>query len=391
MLKLDNYQKLYYKHFFRTVNTLFPIITLFYLHRGASIFQVFLLSIIYSVVSIAFEVPTGIIGDKFGRKTSIVLGCLCMILHSVTYIFAHSFLWLAIGFSLFVIAKTFFSGSVEAFIYDSLKDEGKESQMNKYYSKYSSAANITSFIFPIVGAVIARGLTEQQFLVLLFMGLVGHIISFIFALSLEEPEHHKRQTKSSLELLKNSFKLLKSNRIILSLALNKGFIFLLFVAYWRMWQPYFSSTLLIPVALFGILLASSHGILYMLKQKVEYFEKKIGILSLLRWTAFIPLIAAVIFLLTKNPIVHIVVFFCIIIPLNFREPLFSKYLNVHICSKNRATALSLVSIFQNLVDMPIILLIGWIASISLTYALIPAMFLVIIAVTIFRVKEKHIC
>jgi MFS family permease len=389
MLKLDNYQKLFYTYFFRSISTIFPVITLFYLSRGATIFQIFLLSVIYSIVTIFFEIPTGIIGDKLGRKASIIFGGCFMILHIILFIFAQSFFVLALAFSSFVIAVTFFSGSVEAFIYDSLKDEGKEQKMNQYYAKYLSAANLSGIVIPFFVGFIAKDLTDGQFLTLLYITLVTQIISLFFALLLKEPKHHKKRKKTSIQLLRDSFVLLKGKRDLMDLGLNKGLVIILFVAYWRIWQPYFNETILVPVFLFGILISMNNGLLYLLKQKYDYLEQKIGIINLIKWSAYIPILAGVVFLFTSNLYVHILIWFLIITPLQLRETFFSHYMNKKINSENRATTLSLISLLTNLLGIPFAILIGFIASKSLVYAIIPALIIAIVAVNLFGIKNKH--
>ena len=55
-----------------------PIIILFYLHRGISLSEFMILMSVLNISVFVFEVPTGIVADKFSRKWSVCLGTLCM-------------------------------------------------------------------------------------------------------------------------------------------------------------------------------------------------------------------------------------------------------------------------------------------------------------------------
>ena len=129
--------------------------------------------------------------------------------------------------------------------------------------------------------------------------------------------------------------------------------------------------------------------LYLLKQKYDYLEQKIGIINLIKWSAYIPILAGVVFLFTSNLYVHILIWFLIITPLQLRETFFSHYMNKKINSENRATTLSLISLLTNLLGIPFAILIGFIASKSLVYAIIPALIIAIVAVNLFGIKNKH--
>ncbi len=124
----SNINKYFWIILFRSASFLAPVLTLFYLSRGLSYFQIFFLYATITVATFIFEVPTGIIGDKYGRKTSIILGIFGWILFGVGFFFANSFGFFIVLFILLGINLTFISGSDEALIYDSLKQDKKETK-----------------------------------------------------------------------------------------------------------------------------------------------------------------------------------------------------------------------------------------------------------------------
>ena len=61
---------------FNISKVIMPFYVLYFLGIGFSFFQIALIGSIRSVVSVAFEVPTGVIADRYGRKFSVILGYL---------------------------------------------------------------------------------------------------------------------------------------------------------------------------------------------------------------------------------------------------------------------------------------------------------------------------
>ena len=61
---------------FNNLILLGPILTVFYLAKGLSFTQIMLLTSVASITTILFEVPTGVVADRYSRKLSIMIGCL---------------------------------------------------------------------------------------------------------------------------------------------------------------------------------------------------------------------------------------------------------------------------------------------------------------------------
>ena len=62
------------------------IFLLFLTHKGLSVSEVALYSIVLNISITIFEIPTGYFGDKFGKRNSLMLGCFLLALHSFTMI-----------------------------------------------------------------------------------------------------------------------------------------------------------------------------------------------------------------------------------------------------------------------------------------------------------------
>ena len=182
-LKFNEVTKLSIMNFFLNLFFLSPIAVFFFQQRGLNYFQIISLESILVLFIFLFEVPTGILADKYGRKKAIILGAILLMLEPLIFIFADNFLFFAIAFALSGIGLAFLSGTVEAIIYDHLKKQRKEKFMKKAMGTYGSASLLAMMIAPMIGSYLGRNLIPSQFLLLIYLtfgtSLVAVIISFL--------------------------------------------------------------------------------------------------------------------------------------------------------------------------------------------------------------------
>src|SRR6266545_989982 len=97
-----------------------PVWVVYFQQRGMTLTQLGVLDAIGWVLMAAAEVPTGGLADRYGRKWSLAGGAVLLgfsMLAITTELFSPVFL---VGWMLWGIAHTFFSGADAAFLYDTL-------------------------------------------------------------------------------------------------------------------------------------------------------------------------------------------------------------------------------------------------------------------------------
>ncbi len=102
-----------------------PVLVLFFGARGLSVVEITLLNSVYCVTAMLFEVPTGLLADRWGRKRAMVLGSLMMAAGCLVDWAGHSFASFAVGEGLLALGMTLTSGSDSAWLYDRLRDDGR--------------------------------------------------------------------------------------------------------------------------------------------------------------------------------------------------------------------------------------------------------------------------
>jgi MFS family permease len=130
----------------------------FFQKHNLSWTEIFVLNSVFNAVLVAFEVPTGALADRIGRRFAMVLGSLSMALAFLVYYLGGTFAWFVVAESVFALGMTLTSGPDSAYLYDLLKSHGQEAR----YSACEGTA--TSFKYVGMTAAFAVGgfIGEQQ-------------------------------------------------------------------------------------------------------------------------------------------------------------------------------------------------------------------------------------
>lgn len=100
-----------------------PVMYLFFLQQGLDFTQIATLEAIYSLTTVFGEVPTGYVGDRVGRRNSLLVGTALIAVTLVGIGLASSFLALAGLYVCWSMGYNFRSGSEDAWLYDTLTDD----------------------------------------------------------------------------------------------------------------------------------------------------------------------------------------------------------------------------------------------------------------------------
>lgn len=152
---------------------------------------------VFSVAAIAsavFEVPTGIISDKVGRKKTMILGSLASALSIIGYAIGGTSdfsggtaIGLLFAGSFFGgLSESFFSGNNDALLYDTLRQDNKEKEYADRLGKVSSMFQIGLGISALIGGFFAGISLAFVMWISLIPQLLCCIVSFFF----EEPRKH---------------------------------------------------------------------------------------------------------------------------------------------------------------------------------------------------------
>lgn len=387
---MDNITKIKWIYFFKSLYFFLPIITIFYFSRGLDTFQVVSLEAALIIAVLFSEVPTGIIADKIGRKKALSLFILLYIIGNIWTIFASSYFQFIIIEILFGIGIAFGSGSVEALVYDSLKEQKKEKEMSKVWGSITYYSLIAMVISVAVGGYIARNQEPQTFTLLLWLFTFGSIIAFILSLFVKEKKHQKEINEVSPFILfkqstRHIFKNKSLRRIVYLYVFTMPFTHV--IAF--LFQPYFLVAG-VPPSIWGVIMAVGILLSALLVKYAYKIETKFGMKKTIFLTTILPGLCYLLMAFFIGPIMSFSWYILHKGISNLRYPLFSQYQNDHIDSKNRATVLSIISMCTAIYLAVMRLVLGKIANENLILSFIVMGGLIIVGAVAFRIDEKHI-
>ena len=192
----------------------YPVIGVLFLDLGLTLEQYALLNVIWAVVIIVLEIPSGALADVIGRKRVVVVASALMVAEMTIFAFAPRgpllFWFLVLNRVLSGAAEAFASGADEALAYDSLPETDRRTTWPRILESLMRWKSAGFFIAMVSGAV----LFDQSFMVWLFgwtgwapgphatvrwpvyATLVTSVLCLLVALNFREPpatghaEHH---------------------------------------------------------------------------------------------------------------------------------------------------------------------------------------------------------
>ncbi len=389
---MNDIQRLSIGRFLQNLSFAAPIQTLFFQARGLSLGQIMILQSILLGSVLLLEIPTGMLGDRIGKKRSVVLGVACALLAWIPWFLATDVWTFSIAFALLGASQAFISGSDQALLYELLASKGKQKDMQKTYGMYLAMSTFGFALAGLIGGFLAMEQTLAEFMRLYAFSAAAQIFAFTLFLSVREPtlpvsdvqiaptEH--RILFTALHVLRNKRGL---RRIVMLSVLTAPFS----VALLTFFQPYFVlSSVATPwfgIALFLSSLAASCS-----KMFAHRLEEVLG----MEWAAFLstllPGILWVLMALVFHPAIAVLLFILSDAAGNLRDPIFADYMNRHIPSSARATTLSAISLITSLYLLLMQPIVGVLADIDLRYAFGSMGCIILIGAIIFRLKEKHV-
>lgn len=134
--------------------------TIFLLDAGLTNAQAFGANAFFTLGQVIFEVPTGIVADSFGRRTSYLLGTLTLSLSTLLYLaawYARAPFMIWAGASMLLgLGFTFFSGATEAWLVDALKFSGFKGKLESVFAKGQIVGGIAMLVGSVTGGFIAQ-------------------------------------------------------------------------------------------------------------------------------------------------------------------------------------------------------------------------------------------
>ncbi|MFT9098631.1 MFS transporter [Liquorilactobacillus sp.] len=330
-------------------------------HAGLTLFEVGLCESIFHIGSFLFEVPSGLLADRFSYKTVLVAGRLMSILSAVIMLLAQSFWFFAFSFILSAFSYNLQSGTIDAMMYDSLIESKQTSDFPKIISK-------TEIIFEVadtIGVVIAGFLVHWHFELTYVIAILVGFLALISVLFLKEPlktaqiqiDTEKEAELTISELIRSSWRILKKEKFLRNLMIYQAMIDLICTSYYYYYQSVMKSNNFSGVMISGIMVISS-VIAVIAISVTPRITNRFSQLNILRFL-IVPILGLIPLIFFRNGIIMLLLFMLLKALSAIVGPLFSNYYNKLIESKQRATLLSVASVIFSAFMIVLFPVVGW--------------------------------
>jgi MFS family permease len=216
-MRLTQIQKLYLSNFLTGLVFWYGIEKLFMTSIGINAVGVGTATAIFLAFNLIFDIPSGILADKWSRKGMLFVSAVSLAVCSVILGLSNGLEMYIVGYLFYGVYVVSTSGTYQAITYDSLHDEGRADQYSKVvgraYALFLAGAGVAN---------VASGFIANHFSysTTFFVTVISCVLNALLILSLKEPAFHKDEKKERvIKQLGQTIKTLANTKLLRSLAI----------------------------------------------------------------------------------------------------------------------------------------------------------------------------
>ncbi len=385
----SNIRKSYAYSFMKSFTLLSGVLVPFFTIWGGITFaQIMILQAVFTFSMFLFEVPTGVIADKFGRKTSLILSGAVTGVAALVYASHPSFWIFVLGEILWAIGSALASGADSALVYDSLKQDGQEIKSKSVFNRMETVGLLAMVISAPIGSLAAKQFGINWAMLLTSIPM---FIAVIIGLTFKEPPIiQKGEQRNYFKILKTGMAYFKNHKILRILTID--YVSIIALSFFLVWvYQVILKKFNFPLEYYGFV----HGAIVIAEIIVLNSVIKIetAINSKKRYILLSSLLVGVCYLILAFSMNIYIAIACMLLIAGFGltlKPLFQNYMNKYIESEQRATVLSAINMTKSIVVAIANIIFGYFVDWNTQYTLFGIGLMVIIFAIFSRVKEEHL-
>jgi len=379
-----------------------PFFIVFLKQAGLTFFQIGLLYSIKEIIVYIFEVPSGVIADRYGKKTELIICFIFYIVSFIIFFLGTNFYMYVFAMILYGLGDAFRSGTHKAMIMSYLDRQNLKYSKSKVYGKTRSYSLMGSTVASLAGIGLYFYFSSIAWLFII--AIIPYILDLLLILSYPSYLNERQDTSFSFKkFVKESIKSVKyvfqnKERLHLLIASSS------YVAGFKSVKDYIQPLIVsitMSIVIFTNLSADDNtiiyiGVIYAIIYLLSSFaslnayrlssrfsnDKVISIMWLLSGIAFI-----ILSIYSNNLFVLVFVFLSIYLFLNIRKPLIIEKIGNITHDNKRASVLSIESQFTSLLIAIIAPILGHIADV---YSIGMMLFLVGVVMVIIYLTRKFL-
>ena len=331
-----------------------PIWIPFY-RQYISFSEIALLMSIQTFVNLVMQLPTGAFADIVGRRKSMMIGLVLQSIGALLVIINPGMGTFIVAAIVVGLGVSLVSGADTALVFDSLKEEGMESRFPNIIANSNFFFRIGMMIATFIGGLMYQYSQQLPYI----MKAIFIFLSVFTVYFIREPkiDSEKFTTRSFIFKMKSGFIELTKNAEMVKLTVFyvlMGSVSLVIISYFI--QPFsyeFNFTESQNGIIFSIVYFLYASVMLVVTRYKKYFTKSKIIIGFPLYLAFF-LLTAILIPKEIAPVFILALMF----PTGIRLSIFDKFVHDEFNSKNRATAMSSLSMLINIIYMIIVLIGG---------------------------------
>ncbi len=171
--------------FFHELILIYPVYAIMMLEAGLSGFNLSVLFIVWSLSSLLFEIPSGVIGDLVNRKVYVGLGAIIKGSGFLVWLLLPEFAGYAAGFLLWSLGSAVRSGTLQALLNDALAEQNRELEFGRIYGRGKAMESVGVLVAMGIGGFVAETGYTLPLILSAAAPLIGAMLVFLF---IREPD-----------------------------------------------------------------------------------------------------------------------------------------------------------------------------------------------------------
>ena len=353
--------------------------------------EMFSLEALFAICVMAFEIPTGVIADRFGRKRSLFLGAIAFGAGFALFGVVRSLPLLALAEVVCALGMSLLSGADRALLYEAAKAAGREDDASKIAARYDAFGTAGMLVaFPAGTLFAGSGIVPYlAALGLVFVATgIACALAALAILPVDEPGRAPIRG-SALKAGVDGFRLVFRNPSLTRFALNYAIVSsLTFFMYWLYQSLLLANRL--PVGLMGFVPAGFNLAATILLLATGAIDRAIGTKKALFLSSLVPGLLYLSVALIPGLPMALVAIFGVTTLKAFRSPLLATLMNRHIADDNRATVLSGISMIERTLTALLYPLAGLLTDRSLSWTFLAMGAITVLVSAFLRIDERHL-
>lgn len=311
------------------------------------------------VISLIFQIPAGIIWDRLGNKTTIVIAKICLVLSSIMFVIWLNFWFFLVGSLLMSLGvDAFATGNTSAFLHDTLTNLRIENKFKKISSSIRGRVSFLSIFFIVALPFFTKISLGFPFKIGLWIDILWLIVAFSLFPARGNSDKHEKITLSNLKnTVKESMWSGLFSIIVFSAIIGA---FLMVDGSFR--SPYLTS-LWYPIIYIGFVMGLSRFIRFLVGRYAHKIEKILSFRKLILAETFLFSFYYISASFISNPYIVWIIFSLVTGYFWWRSEIYTDHIiNLIPGQRYKSTILSIKWQIAGIIQVLMILIVGFIMN-----------------------------